>query len=88
MQFIFPRYAPVQLAIIGLAVFAQITCCGKCPLTVLENSIRKRGDPNGCYTDSCIRHYLRSAGFRVPRGFTTMGIIAALCASALSYFRQ
>lgn len=85
-QFIFPAYTKVQIGIIGCAGLLQALCKGDCPLTILENFLRKRGDQEGVYAGSCIKHYLQKWGIRVPRGFTTATLVLALLLSIISWW--
>lgn len=84
LQFVFPEYAKVQVGVILYAGLAQILFLGKCPLTVLENFFRGKGDPEKKYAGSCIRHYLGIYGIKAPRGFTTISMVFALTLSLVS----
>lgn len=57
--------------------------CGGCPLTILENKLRRAFDLGGMYEGPCIRHYLKQwLRVSMPGWVPSAMVITALLSSA------
>lgn len=66
-------YRPYQVAIVALTITSW-PICGGCPLTIWENRLRRKFDPDSAYQEGYVTHYAKKClGLNVPSKFVTVG---------------
>ena len=68
-------YEPIHWVVIGTTIVSQIVWLG-CPLSTLEQALRRKYDPDATYTGSFVCHYLRKRfGIEVPPIVVTLQLL-------------